>query len=165
MIFNFKCLAFHPLFLHWNVNSFFFLVNYSLNPTSKLNYFGHVGSYDGTIQFWLRGKFPLCRPSSRGFPLCRLGLSQDRHDNIPSPNSRIVKEIMTNATFEGNDRKKMKKPHFLFGDKIELSEDFLFDGNYKWLRQVQGQYMFLPNMEHSYLLSYLQAVLVPRKMN
>lgn len=59
---------------------------------------------------------------------------------------------MMDRTFEGKDRKKMKKPNILFKDKIELSKDCLFDKNYKTLRQVQGRYMFLPNMERSYPL-------------
>lgn len=73
-----------------------------------------------------------------------------------------MREFITDAILERMDRKKMKKPNFLFGDKIELLEDHLFDGNYKWPRQIQGQYIFLQNMERSYPLSYLQAASIPR---
>lgn len=71
---------------------------------------------------------------------------------------------MSNAIFE-EGQKKMKQPNFLFGDKIELPQDYLFDGNYKWLRQARGWYMFLLKMERSYPLSYLQATSMPRRMN
>lgn len=90
-------------------------MNYSLNPTSKLNYFGHVGEHDGTIQFKIMGEFSLCCP----------GTNKDLHNRILNPNSSIMREFMTDATFEGKDRKKMKEPNFLFGDKIELLEDCL----------------------------------------
>lgn len=66
--------------------------------------------------------------------------------------------------FERKDRKKIKKPNFLFGDKIESLEECPFDGNSKWLRQVRGRYVFLPKMERSYPLSYLYASSIPRKM-
>lgn len=43
------------------------------------------------------------------FPLCRLGTSKECHDKTLNPNSGIIREIMTDVTFEGKDRKKMKK--------------------------------------------------------
>lgn len=67
------------------------------------------------------------------------------------------------AAFEVNDRKTMKKPNFLSGDKIKLLEDCLFDGNYKWFRQVQERYMFLSNMERLYSLPYLQVTFSVQK--
>lgn len=45
-----------------------------------------------------------------------------------------MREFITDAVFEEKLRKKIKKLNFLFKDKIELSEDCLFDGNYKWLK-------------------------------
>lgn len=101
-------------------------MNYFLNPTSKLHYFEHVGGYDDTVQFRLRGEFPICH----------LGTNKERHDKILCLNSGIMRELMTFATIGGKDRKKMKKSNFLFGDRIELLEDCFFKGNYKWLRQV-----------------------------
>lgn len=130
-------------------------MNYSLNPTSKLHYFGHMGGYDGMVQFQVREDFPLYCP----------GTHKECHEKILNPSSSILSEIMTDATFESKDKKRIKKPHLLFEDKLELFEDCLFDGNYKWLRYVRRHYIFLPNMKRSYPLSYLQATPVPRKMN
>lgn len=121
-------------------------MNYSFNPTYKQNYFGHVGVSDGTVKFRLRGNFLLhC-----------LGTNQEHQDKKFRPNSSVLREIMTDAIFEGKFRKKMKKPHFLFGDKIKMSKDYLFDGNYK--HQIRGRYMFLPNIEWSCPFSYPQAM-------
>lgn len=47
---------------------------------------------------------------------------------------------------------------------MELPKDHLFYGNYKWLRQIRAWHIFLPNMEWSYPLSYLQATSIPWKM-
>lgn len=101
-------------------------MNYSLHLTSKLHYFGHEGGYDGTIQFRLREEFSLYHQ----------GFSKECHEKILNPAPNTLREVMTDAIFEDKDRKKMKKPHFLFGDKMELPENCLFDGNYKWLRQI-----------------------------
>lgn len=131
---------------------FFLVVNYSLYPSSKLDYFGHAGGYDSKVQLRLREEFRLYHQGS----------SKERFDKILNPSSNTVREFMTNAILERMDKKKMKKLNFLFGDKIELPEDHLFYGNYKWPRQIQGQYIFLQNMEWSYPLSYLQVASIPR---
>lgn len=101
-------------------------MNYSLNPPSKFNYFGHVDGYDDAVQFRLREKFPMCCQST----------SKEHQEKILNPRPNTMREFMTDAVFEGKDMKKMRKPNFLFGDKMELLEDYLFDGNYKWLRQI-----------------------------
>lgn len=104
-----------------------------------------MGDYNGKIQFKLREEFPLCR----------WGTSREPLEKILSPSPNTMREFMTGAVFEGKDKKKMKNPNFLFGDQRELPEDYLFNGNYKWLRQIQGRYMFLPNLKCSYPLLYL----------
>lgn len=72
---------------------------------------------------------------------------------------------MTDATFGREEGRKMRKPSFLFGDKMKLPEDCLFNGNYKWLRLIGGEHILFPNMERSHPLSYLQASSIPTKMD
>ena len=54
---------------------------------------------------------------------------------------------------------------FLFGDTINEDEEILFDGNYKWLRQIREYYFFLSNMERIFPLSYLQSISLPWYMD
>lgn len=127
------------LLFYWNIHFIHFLlvVNYSLNLTSKLHYFGHIDGCDGKIQFRFREEFSLCHQGS----------SKEHFEKILSPSFNTMREFMTDAIFKGKNRWKMRKPHFLFRDKIKLLGDCFLDGNYKWLRQVHWRYMFLPNME------------------
>ena len=53
-------------------------------------------------------------------------------------------------------RALLRKPDFFFGDSIEEDEAALYDGDYKWLRQIGNRRFFLPNMERMYPLAYLQ---------
>lgn len=72
--------------------------------------------------------------SGRNFPCTVQVLARNVMIKYSNLGPGVMRESMTNAAFEGKYRKKMKKPHFLFGGRIGLSEDCLFDGNYKWLR-------------------------------
>ena len=53
---------------------------------------------------------------------------------------------------------------FLFGEVIGENEEVLFDGSYKWLRQIGERHFFLPNMERMFL-SYLQSMSLPQYMD
>lgn len=106
-------------------NSFFLgAVNCTLNPSSKKHYFGHIGGYNSTIKFRLRREFSVCVSSS----------SKERRHKISTLNSATLREIMTDAPFEGKNTKPFNKPCFLFGDSIETPDNCLYDGEYKWLR-------------------------------
>jgi len=71
---------------------------------------------------------------------------------------------MTNGLFESDTRVVLKKPDFFFGDAITEEDRILYDGDYKWLRQIGDRRFFLPNMERMYPLAYLQHTLVHRAM-
>ena len=58
----------------------------------------------------------------------------------------------------------LRKPDF-FGDSIEEDEVALYDGDYKWLRQIGSRRFYLPNMERMYLLAYLQHMSVCRTID
>lgn len=97
----------------------FFVVNHYLNPTSKLQYFEHIGGHDGTVQIRLREEFLLCHQGTR----------KECRKKVLIPSSNIMREFITNAVFEGKDRKKMKQPNFHLGDKMELPKDCFYYGN------------------------------------
>jgi len=73
-------------------------------------------------------------------------------------------EIMTNGRFESDIRIALKKPDFFFGDAITEDDKVLYDGGYKWLRNIEDKRFFLPNIERMYPLAYLQNTLVRRIM-
>jgi len=55
----------------------------------------------------------------------------------------------------------LKKPDFFFGDAITEKDRVLYDGDYKWLRQI-GDMRFFSHMERMYPLAYLQYTSVNR---
>lgn len=57
---------------------------------------------------------------------------------MSSPNSRNLREIMTDTPLEDKDHRKIKKPSFLLGDSIKAYEDYLLDSNYIRLCQIRG---------------------------
>ena len=71
---------------------------------------------------------------------------------------------MTNGRFEFDTRIALKKPDFFFGAAITKDNRVLYDGDYKWLRQIGDRMFFLLNMERMYPLAYLQHLLVRRAM-
>ena len=74
------------------------------------------------------------------------------------------REIMTNGQFESDTHIMLKKPDFFFGDAITEDDRVLYDGDYKWLRQIGVRRFFLFNMERIYSLAYLQHTSVHRAM-
>jgi len=59
----------------------------------------------------------------------------------------ILREILSDGQFESDSRTLLRKPAFFFGNLIEEDEAALYDGKYKWLRQIGNRKFFLPNME------------------
>ena len=47
-----------------------------------------------------------------------------------------LREIISDGLFESDSHTLLRKPAFFFGDSIEEDETDLYDGNYKWLRQI-----------------------------
>ena len=76
-----------------------------------------------------------------------------------------LQEIISDGQFELDSRTLLlRKPGFFFGDAIKEDDRILYDGDYKWLRQIGGRRFFLPNMERMYPLSYLQHMSVHHTM-
>ena len=76
-----------------------------------------------------------------------------------------LREILSDGQFESDSRTLLRKPTFFFGDSIEEDETALYDGNYKWLRRIGNRKFFLPNMERTYPLPYLQHMSMRRIMD
>ena len=51
---------------------------------------------------------------------------------------------MTNGQFESDTCIVLKKPDFFFGDAITEDDRVLYDGDYKWLRQIEDRRFFFP---------------------
>lgn len=47
------------------------------------------------------------------------------------------REIVTDAPFEALNYEAMEKSAFLFGDKVAISDEVLFEEQSKWLHQVE----------------------------
>jgi len=124
-------------------------VRYSSNPLSKKCHFGHVGGADPNLTFVLQESAPVFALKSR-----------ERRDRLNNPSMLTFREIMTNGRFESDTR----KPNFFFGNAIAEADRVLYDGDYKWLRQIGDRRFFLPNMKRMYPLAYLQHMLVRRAM-
>ena len=71
---------------------------------------------------------------------------------------------MTNGRLDYDTRIILKKPDFFFGDAITEDDRVLYDGDYKWLYQIEDRRFFLLNMEGMYHLAYLQHTSVRRAM-
>ena len=71
---------------------------------------------------------------------------------------------MTDGRFESDTHVTLKKPDFFFDDAIAEDDRILYDGDYKWLRQIGDKKFFLPNMERMYPLAYLQYISVHHTM-
>jgi len=46
---------------------------------------------------------------------------------------------MTDGRFESDTHVTLKKPDFFFGDAIAEHDGILYDGDYKWLRQLRDK--------------------------
>jgi len=77
---------------------------------------------------------------------------------------RMLWEILFDGQFESDSCTLLRKPAFFFGDLIEEDETPLYDGNYKWLHRTGDRKFFLPNMEKTYHLAYLQHMSVRQMM-
>ena len=71
---------------------------------------------------------------------------------------------MTDGRFESDSRVALKKPDFFFDDVIAEDDRILYDGECKWLCQIEDRKFFLSNMERMYPLAYLQHMSVHRIM-
>ena len=132
---------------------FSYAVRYSSDPLSKRRHFGHVGGIDRDLTFVLQRTVPVTADKS-----------QERRERLSNVDVATLRELMTDVAFTMDSRVPMKKPAFFFGDHISEGGHSLYDGDYKWLRQIGERRFFLPNMERMYPLSYLQHMSVPRKM-
>ena len=90
--------------------------------------------------------------------------SQARKERLSDVDMRTLRALMTDAAFTTDAGIKLEKPAFFFGDRIHDGGYRVYDGTYKWLRQIRGGRFFLPNMERMFPLSYFQHMSVPRKM-
>ena len=113
-----------------------FAVRYSPNLLIKRNHFEHIGGVDPNLLFNLRRTVPALTGTN--------GKCQAR---LTKGVASILRELISDGKFESNDYLLFRKPVFFFGDVIEENEEILFDGNYKWLRQIGEHRFFLPNME------------------
>ena len=58
----------------------------------------------------------------------------------------------------------LRKPNFLFGDSVNEDAEVMYDGSYKWLRQLGERHFFLPDMERMFSLSSIQSMSFHRSM-
>jgi len=100
-------------------------VRYSSNPLSKKCHFGHVGGADRNLTFVLQRTAPVTTSKSK-----------ERKEKITKASILTLQEIISDGQFELDSRTLLRKPTFFFGDSIEEDETDLYDGNYKWLRQI-----------------------------
>ena len=52
--------------------------------------------------------------------------------------------IISNGRFKSDSHTILRKINFFFGDSIEEDEAALYDGDYKWLRQIGNSRFFSP---------------------
>ena len=93
--------------------------------------FGHVGGADRNLTFVLQKTAPVTTDKSK-----------ERRERISKVDMRTFREIMTDRGFETDSRTPLKKPIFFFGDNIGEGGHILHDGDYKWLRPVEGRNSF-----------------------
>jgi len=80
--------------------------------------------------------------------------SQARKERLSNVDMRTFRALMTDAVFKTDDGVKLEKPAFFFGDRIKDGGHRVYEGTYKWLRQIKGGRLFLPDMERMFPLSY-----------
>ena len=119
-------------------------MRYSSGPLSKKCHFEHVGGADRNLTFALQKTAPVTT-----------GKSKERKERISKASMLTLQEIIYDGQFESDSRTLLRKSAFFFGDSIEEDETALYDGNYKWFRQIGDRKFFLSNMERTYPLTYL----------
>lgn len=80
-----------------------------------------------------------------------LGSSDDHKDMLSSYSSFTLKELMSDALFEGANKEEFEKLAFLFSDSILILVESLFEDECKWLRQMGDVKIFIPEMARSCL--------------
>ena len=132
---------------------FSFVVRYSSNLLTKRNHFGHVGGVDPILLFRLRWTVPTFTSTNK-----------EHQAHLTKGAASTLRKLILDGRFESNDRCLFMKPVFFFGDGIEEEEEILFDGNYRWFRQIREHRFFHLNMKRI-PLSYLQSMSHPRYMD
>ena len=74
------------------------------------------------------------------------GKSKERHNRINNASMLTLREIISDGRLESDSCALLRKPDFFFGDSIEEDEVVLYDGEYKWLRQIGNRWFFLLKM-------------------
>ena len=92
---------------------------------TKKSYFGHVGGVDPNFFFSLRKTIPTFTGTNEECQACLI-------KGVAS----TLRELISFLRFESTNRCLFRKPVFLFEDAIEENEEVVFDGSYKWLRQI-----------------------------
>lgn len=75
--------------------------------------------------------------------------------------AQTFREIMSHESFEFVLGEPLTKPLFFFGDAIRENDNFMFEGEERWLRTIGDTSIFLPGMRRSYGLAYFQYGSVP----
>lgn len=84
---------------------------------------------------------------------------------LENPSVQTFRILVTYRPLESDDNKPFTKLAFVFGDRAKIYDSFMFQVNKRWLRAINNMNVFLPQMDSSYRLSYLQHLFVPRHMN
>jgi len=63
-----------------------------------------------------------------------------------------LREILSDGRLESEARTLLRKPNFFFRDSIKENDEDVYDGHYKWLRQIGRGRFFLPGMERMFPL-------------
>lgn len=65
-------------------------------------------------------------------------------------NPTTLRELITDALLKGSNYRLLEKSTFLFGDRVKTSDEILYIDEHKWLREIDGVRIFLPDMVRSY---------------
>ena len=105
--------------------SFSFAVPHVTAPFAQTSHFGRVGGADHRPTFVLRRTVPVTADRS-----------QIRREMIANFDERTSRVLMTDAVFATDTHVKLEKPAFFFGDHVSDGGKPMYDGNYRWLRQI-----------------------------
>ena len=106
---------------------FFFAVRYPTDPLSKHHHFGHEGWPGKNFYFSLHQTMHVFTDKDK-----------ERNARLKRCSSLILREIISDGKFESKDKKLIRKSMFFFMDSIDINNNDLFYGNYKWLRQISN---------------------------
>ena len=125
----------------------------SLNPLIKKHPFRHIGGPGPNVLFSLQKTASIFAEKD-----------EEREARLTRGSAVTLRELLLDGRLEPVDRRILRKSKFLFRDAIELDEEDLYNGKYKWLRQIVNCRFFLLNMEHIFPLSCLQSLSIYRHM-